>query len=500
METEQLLWIAVATIVFVATILRRSTRHSPYTPLQPTILISDPDVARRTLFDHADAFSNHPTKLFPLDFPVGPYRSITTMPYGPAWRTLRCNLTADILHPTRLSSLMMWGPAQRDAVVESFVAGLSAAARSGGDTGGGEVTVRYGLRHAACTLIAHLCFGDGGFDEHDVRAIDTAQLEFLLAYADAKAVENTRLPRVVYLRRWRRLDAAFYRVSKVMITLIAAARRRRWTMQRGCCGGGGGGLSYVDSLFDLRVPYGYDGDGGEVQERRGGRLLADAEVIPLVWEFMLAGTENVAGCVEWALAHLVARPEVQDKLRRELTEQEEEQLQSTPPYLRAVILECLRMNPVVPFLTREIGAEAAPVAAGGEATAAPAGTGSSRTTVLVKVDASDIGRNGDAWSDADEFRPDRFLAGGEAEGVALVPGPKEIKMVAFGAGGRHCPGAKLGMLHVGCLLAAAVREFEWATPAAAQGGGGGVDFTAFDMFFSVMKTPLRARITPRSKT
>jgi cytochrome P450 len=319
--------------------------------------------------------------------------------------------------------------------------------------------------------------------------MESAHVEFFLAYAGAKAVEATRLPRVVYLRRWRRLDAAFNRASKLIITLIAAARRSRTQRRRGCCSGGV--LPYVDSLFDLRVPYDDDGEDGE----RRGRLLTDAEMTPLVWEFMLAGTETVAPCVEWALAHLVARPEIQDKLRRELAEQEEHHLQTTPPYLRAVMLECLRMHPVVPTVTREVGAEEAVAAGGGGATAA-ALDGS--RTMHFKVNSIDMGRNGEVWSDPDEFRPERFLAGGEAEGVALVPGPKqEIKMVPFGAGRRHCPGVRLGMLHVVCFLAAAVREFEWAPPAK---GGGGVDFTETDIFFNVMKTPLRARITPCTKT
>jgi hypothetical protein len=56
----------------------------------------------------------------------------------------------------------------------------------------------------------------------------------------------------------------------------------------------------------------------------------------------------------------------------------------------------------------------------------------------------------------------------------------------------------MGMLHIDCFLAALVREFEWAPPAAHQGGGGGVDMTEVDMFFKLMRTPLRARITPRS--
>ncbi|RLM69628.1 hypothetical protein C2845_PM17G11350 [Panicum miliaceum] len=80
-----------------------------------------------------------------------------------------------------------------------------------------------------------------------------------------------------------------------------------------------------------------------------------------------------------------------------------------------------------------------------------------------------------------------------AEDVGPVPGPKEINMVPFRAGRRHCPGAGLSMIHVECFVAALVREFEWAPPA-----DGSVDLTATTtLFVKVMASPLKARVTPR---
>lgn len=442
------------------------------------------------LFENADAFSDRPTTPFPLDFAAGQRAdSIATMPYGPLWRMLRCSLTAGVLHPTRLS---LHEPIQREAV-KGLVAGLHAAhAADAGEVP--VVVVRDSIRTAVYSLMVRLCFGDddGGIHARDVHAIDRAQLEFLVAYAGAKDAEGSRLPRLVYWRRWLRFDAAFNRLSELLIPLIVAARLRQQQAQRGC--DGGGFVPYIHSLLNLRV---HDDDDERVDDN-AGRMLKDKEMAPLVWEFIVAGAESVASCVEWALAHLVSQPEVQNKLHREVEvvaaaggDVTDEHLRSSP-YLRAVILECLRMHPTVPFLMREVvGAHVDVAAVGGR------GGANKRSTVI--INARDIGRDRNAWTDPDEFRPDRFLAGGEGEGVGPVPGPKqEIKMIPFGAGRRYCPGAGMGMLHIGCFLAALVREFEWAPPAAHQGDGGGVDMMEVDMFFKLMRTPLRARITPRS--
>ncbi|KAF8688180.1 hypothetical protein HU200_042414 [Digitaria exilis] len=450
METLlQLLWIGLATLVFVA-LLRRSTRHAPFSLTLPTIEIRDPAVARRLLFDHADDFSNRPNP-FPLDFSAGRNHSISTVPYGPAWRTLRRSLTADILHPTRLGLMK---PLQREAV-ECLVSGLSVAA--------GEeevVVVRGSLRCSAYALMSRLCFGDGTVDARDTSAIDRAQHEFLALVLETVAMLRRCVPSVVQDR------------GHSTNGCIQLAQRRS----------SGGILPYVDSLRGLRVA----GDRHEDDKCRvdtGPRMLMVTEMAPLVWEFIVAGAESVASSVEWALAHLVTQPEVQNKLYREVVP--DESLRSTP-YLRAVVLECLRMHPTVPLIVREVGAQQGTKVGG-----AAAGT----TTTRFSVMASDIGRNGKVWTDPDAFRPERFVAGGEGECVGPIPGPKEIKMMPFGAGRRHCPGAGMGMVHIACFLAALVREFEWAPSA---DSGGAVDFEELDVFFKVMKTPLRLRIAPRS--
>ena len=105
-----------------------------------------------------------------------------------------------------------------------------------------------------------------------------------------------------------------------------------------------------------------------------------------------------------------------------------------------------------------------------------------------------MGRDGKTWKDPEEFRPERFLAGGDAEGVGTLPGRKETRMMPFGAGHRFCSGMGLSMATTKCYLAALVREFEWTNAAAPAA----VDFTELDGFLQTMKKPLAPRITRRT--
>uniref|UniRef100_A0A0E0KMD4 Uncharacterized protein n=1 Tax=Oryza punctata TaxID=4537 RepID=A0A0E0KMD4_ORYPU len=80
----------------------------------------------------------------------------------------------------------------------------------------------------------------------------------------------------------------------------------------------------------------------------------------------------------------------------------------------------------------------------------------------IKCSARDIGRDGKVWMEPDMFRPERFMADGEAEGVGSLPGPKEMRMMSFGAGRRSFLGMGIGMAHIGLFVAALMHEFEWA--------------------------------------
>lgn len=154
----------------------------------------------------------------------------------------------------------------------------------------------------------------------------------------------------------------------------------------------------------------------------------------------LAGYETTASTLSWALAHLAARPHLQERIRRE-----------AEPVLRtaaltnqwnlgdlrftdAVFKETLRLRPPVWLLSREAispdtvdGVDLRP---GDEVLLLP----------------SVMARRG--WEDPDTFRPDRFLDTQHKPGLW------------FGAGPRACPGGALASAEAVLWLAYASTHLE----------------------------------------
>ncbi|KAM0851254.1 hypothetical protein ACQ4PT_052543 [Festuca glaucescens] len=442
---------ALLALLFCLAVFRRSYSRRARTPAALK-QIGDPIIAHRALVQNANAFSNKPQGVFPVAL------NLSSLPYGSHWRALRCNITAETLHPSHLGDL---APLQREAI-QALIAGLSGRAP-------GEVVVRDHLHAAVFALVARVCFGEG-VDEDHVSAMQRLMQEFVIAAGELNGIfVGSRLARLVHRRRLRHMLAFRGRQAELYLPIIAARRESRFC-------DGGVQRPYVDSLIDLRVP---NGDTGN-NDISGRRALRDDELVSLVSEFLGGGTDTIVAIIEWTLAHLVTQPEVQNKLRREVDSESEDTVSDKifrdMPYLHAVVLESLRMHPSVPFVPRRVRAEDAAVL--GETTL-PA------SDFSVQFVVGDIGRDNNTWTNPDEFLPARFLTGGEAEGVGPSPGPREIRMMPFGAGHRFCPGMSLAMMNIKCFLAALLREFEWELPSQDTRG---VDMTDLNVFFKVMKS------------
>ncbi|XP_022978033.1 cytochrome P450 81E8-like [Cucurbita maxima] len=167
----------------------------------------------------------------------------------------------------------------------------------------------------------------------------------------------------------------------------------------------------------------------------------------MVQVLLLAGTETSAVTMEWALAHLLNNPEILKKAREEVdTQIGQEQLvdesdASELPYVQAVVLETLRLNPASPLLVPHLTSDDCTIS----------NYEIPRDTIVL-VNAWAIHRDPNQWEDPTRFNPDRHL---ESEGDMLY------KLVPFGVGRRSCPGAVMAQRTMGLTLAALIQCYEW---------------------------------------
>uniref|UniRef100_A0A0A9DAY4 Uncharacterized protein n=1 Tax=Arundo donax TaxID=35708 RepID=A0A0A9DAY4_ARUDO len=456
----------------VEPLLRRLfERHGPVVSLRVgsrlSVFVADRRLAHAALVERGAALADRPT-LASVRLLGENENTITRASYGPVWRLLRRNLVAETLHPSRVK---LFAPA-RAWVRRVLVEKLGEASGPGSSSPPRVVET---FHYAMFCLLVLMCFGER-LDEPAVRAIAAAQRESLI-YISKNMPVFAFLPAVtkhLFRGRLDKVRALRRRLKELFMPLIDARReykkrggepRKETTFEH----------SYVDTLLDIKLPE--DGD----------RPLTDDEIIILCSEFLNAGTDTTSTGLQWIMAELVKNPAIQEKLYNEITattsddkEEVSEEDVHNMSYLKAVILEGLRKHPPGHFVLPHKAAEDMEI--GGYMI--PKGA-------TVNFMVAEMGRDEQEWKNPMQFSPERFLPGGDGEGVD-VTGTKEIKMMPFGVGRRICAGLGVAMLHLEYFVANMVREFEWQEVPSEE-----VDFAEKSEFTTVMKKPLRPRLVPR---
>ncbi|XP_073037217.1 cytochrome P450 89A2-like [Primulina eburnea] len=455
-------------------ILRRlKTRYGPLMTMtigsRKLIFVGSHSLAHRALIQHGSIFSDRPSPSATSKVLKRPRIVINTTPYGPTWRLLRRNLTHEILHPARVKSYSR----SRQWVLSVLTSRLVDASKSESC-----VTLIGHFQYAMFCLLALMCFGEK-LNETQIKEIESSQRGFLLSLRRFEVLHLwPRLGKILFRNRWKELLQVRLEEERVLIPLI---RSRIQAKQQRICNhqeDDEAVRAYVDTLVDLQLP----------QENR---KLADSDMVGLCSEFLNAGTDTTSTALQWIMANLVKYPHIQAKLyeeivsavgspkgsQREMIEEEDAQ---KIPYLKAVVLEALRRHPPAHFLlphrvTEDIELDGYVIPR--EAT--------------VNFMVADMGLDPKVWEDPMEFNPERFLPTSPGEAFDIT-GSREIKMMPFGAGRRICPGLTLALVHLEYFVANLIWNFEWIPVE-----GDEVDLTEKQEFTTVMKNPLRARITPR---
>ncbi|PKA50217.1 Cytochrome P450 89A9 [Apostasia shenzhenica] len=443
-------------------------RYGPIITLRigsvPAIFISDRLLAHKALVEHGASFSDRPIPLPAARFLSSNQHVISAAAYGPFWRVLRRSLISDVLHPSRVR---IYADGRR-WVFDILSRDLRARSKSGD----GVVDPKGSFQFAMFCLLVLMCFGEK-LDEKSIREIETAQRNYLLHVGRLNSL--VFFPEILsfFLRKSLKKARELRRRQKEVFDPLIRTRmeQRKYEKQgreRFVC-------SYIDTLLDIEPP------------ENGGKKLSEDDVVALCSEFLNAGTDTTSTALQWIIAELVKNQGIQTKLAEEVDgvlgdrEIREEDLQKMP-YLKAVVMEGLRRHPPGHFVLPHSVSEDVKF----EGYLIP-------KKAVINFTVADMAWDEKVWEEPIEFRPERFMTGGEGFGVDIT-GSREIKMMPFGAGRRICPGLGLAVLHLEYFVANLVREFEWRMVE-----GDEVDLSEKMEFTVVMKNPLRTRLVPRSK-
>ncbi|CAK7333753.1 unnamed protein product [Dovyalis caffra] len=469
-----ILWLTKSASELVRVIRSLNQKLGPVVTLhigsRPSIFIADRSLAYQALIQNGAVFGDRPPALATSRLLSCNQQNISSAFYGPTWRLLRRNLTAEILHPSRVKT---FGHA-RKWVLQILKIQFELLSKSGD-----PVRVVDHLQFAMFCLLVFMCFGDK-LEEKQIREIKQVERRMMVNLRRFNILNIwPRLSKIVLRKRW----AEFLQLRKgqedVLIPLIRARKKSKEerlskSNMEGCTDEHV--LSYVDTLLDLQLP----------DEKR---KLDELEVVSLCNEFLNGGTDTTATALHWIMANLVKYPEIQEKLFLEIKEVvregeeevEEDDLQKMP-YLKAIILEGLRRHPPAHLVLPHAVTEETVL---GEFVVPKNGT--------VNFMVADIGWDPKVWEDPMAFKPERFLS---SEGKVFdITGSREIKMMPFGAGRRICPGYGLAMLHLEYYVANLVWSFEWKAV-----DGDDIDLSEKQELTMVMKNPLQVHISRRLKS
>ncbi|KAI3825627.1 hypothetical protein L1987_07143 [Smallanthus sonchifolius] len=359
------------------------------------------------------------------------YQDLVFAPYGPRWRMLRKICSVHLFSAKALDDFRH--------VRQEEVAILTRVLVSAGNS-----TVKLGQLLNVCTtnalarvMLGRRVFGDGS-GGGDPKADEFKDMVVELMVLAGEFNIGDFIPALDWLdlqgvaKKMKKLHARF---DSFLNTILEEHKS-----------GNGGASSHVDLLSTLiALKDDADGEGGK---------LSDIEIKALLLNLFAAGTDTSSSTVEWAIAELIRHPRILKQAQEEIdtvvgrdrlvTELDLTQL----TFLQAFVKETFRLHPSTPLSLPRISAESCEV----DGYYIPKGS-----TLLVNVWA--IARDPKMWTDPLEFRPTRFLPGGEKPNVDVRG--NDFEVIPFGAGRRICVGISLGLRMVQLLVATLVQTFDW---------------------------------------
>ncbi|MBX3418549.1 MAG: cytochrome P450 [Pirellulaceae bacterium] len=172
-----------------------------------------------------------------------------------------------------------------------------------------------------------------------------------------------------------------------------------------------------------------------------GEPMSREDIYAELLTFLFAGHETTALSMAWAVDHVHRNPQILNRLREELDDCADDAPESfaATPYLKAVIQETLRVNPIVTETLRKLRV---PLELGEYRL--PPGMAVAPATVLAHY-------NPEVYPEPNKFNPERFLE------RSFSP----FEYMPFGGGHRRCIGAAFASYEMAIVLGTLFKKYEF---------------------------------------
>ncbi|CAO3614209.1 unnamed protein product [Mucor fragilis] len=196
-------------------------------------------------------------------------------------------------------------------------------------------------------------------------------------------------------------------------------------------------------------------ESADEEENKDISDISDDMLLSNMCVLFTAGHDTTTAALLFCIYELAVNQDIQEKARNEIVSilgDEESDVIPTAEqlvkmeYLNMIIKETLRLHSPVAVSSPRLAMEDCMLGS----TLVPKGS-------TVVIDAISIHRNAKYWKHPDEFNPDRFAAGGEAEKHA----GSGLTYVPFGGGTRHCIGRNFAMNEQKVMLSMFLRKYTW---------------------------------------
>jgi len=215
---------------------------------------------------------------------------------------------------------------------------------------------------------------------------------------------------------------------------------------------------------------------------KSGSYYEENELIFILRDLLLAGTDTSSVVVCWTLIYLANNTDIQERVQKEIdsvvSRDRLPSLSDKPklPYTEATLLEVMRIRAVGPLAAPHVAIRNTEVLG----YKIPA-----NTLVIANIWSAQMDPN--VWSDPEQFKPERFI-----DDAGAITN-KEL-MIAFSLGKRACLGEVLGRQETFLLISALLQNFTALPPE------GQASVRNEMLYKGTLRTqPFTVRLIPRNK-